>query len=88
MQLLRMMAPDSPSISGGAAIFWFLMLRMGKLPARRRSQRLHRLAQGECGHEPDDHHDHHTHSHDALVTVLKDCQVVLAGGMDGGPPWT
>jgi len=35
-------------------------------------------AQGECGHEP---HGHHAHSHDALVTALKDCQVVLAGGM-------
>ncbi|MFZ0050841.1 MAG: NifB/NifX family molybdenum-iron cluster-binding protein [Desulfobaccales bacterium] len=38
-------------------------------------------AQGECGHEPHDHHDHHAHSHDALVTALRDCQVVLAGGM-------
>lgn len=35
-------------------------------------------AQGECGHEP---HDHHAHSHDALVTALRDCRVVLAGGM-------
>jgi predicted Fe-Mo cluster-binding NifX family protein len=36
-------------------------------------------AQGECGHEPDAHH--HAHSHEALVEALKDCQVVLAGGM-------
>jgi predicted Fe-Mo cluster-binding NifX family protein len=35
-------------------------------------------AQGECGPEP---HEHHAHSHDALVTALRDCQVVLAGGM-------
>jgi predicted Fe-Mo cluster-binding NifX family protein len=35
-------------------------------------------AQGECGHESP---EHHAHSHEALVTALKDCQVVLAGGM-------
>jgi predicted Fe-Mo cluster-binding NifX family protein len=35
-------------------------------------------AQGECGPEP---HEHHAHSHDGLVAALRDCQVVLAGGM-------
>jgi predicted Fe-Mo cluster-binding NifX family protein len=36
------------------------------------------FAQGECGHEE---RGHHAHSHDALVTALHDCQVVMAGGM-------
>ena len=36
------------------------------------------FALGEC----DSHsHGHHAHSHDALVAVLHDCQVVMAGGM-------
>ena len=36
------------------------------------------FAHGDCGSQE---HGHHAHSHDALVTALNDCQVVMAGGM-------
>jgi predicted Fe-Mo cluster-binding NifX family protein len=36
------------------------------------------FAQGECSPQS---HGHHAHSHDAMVTALHDCQVVIAGNM-------
>jgi predicted Fe-Mo cluster-binding NifX family protein len=41
------------------------------------------LTLGDCGIEPQGHHDHshHGHDHSAMAAALKDCQVVLAGGM-------
>jgi predicted Fe-Mo cluster-binding NifX family protein len=38
---------------------------------------------GECDIKPHspDAHSHHAHDHQAMAAALKDCQVVLAGGM-------
>lgn len=36
------------------------------------------FAHGECGSQS---HGHHAHSHEALVSALHDCQVIMAGGM-------
>jgi predicted Fe-Mo cluster-binding NifX family protein len=39
-------------------------------------------AQGLCNH--DGAHEHATHSHGNILELLKDCTVVLCGGMGGG----
>jgi predicted Fe-Mo cluster-binding NifX family protein len=35
------------------------------------------------GHEPEGEHHHH-HDHNAMITPISDCQVLLAGGMGMG----
>ncbi len=39
-------------------------------------------AQGLCNH--DEHHHQQTHSHDGILSLLGDCEIVLCGGMGAG----
>ena len=84
---IAIVSDDHQTISahfGRAQFYEVFTIDAGKVTARETLVRFNsQIVAVGGGHEPEGEHHHH-HDHNAMMTPISDCQVLLAGGMGTG----
>ena len=84
---IAIVTDDHQTISahfGRAQFYEVFTIDAGKVTARETLVRSNsQIVAVGGGHEPEGEHHHH-HDHNAMITPISDCQVLLAGGMGMG----
>jgi predicted Fe-Mo cluster-binding NifX family protein len=84
---IAIVSDDHQTISahfGRAKFYEVFTVDAGKVTARETLVRANsQIVTVGGGHEPEGEHHHH-HDHNAMMTPISDCQVLLAGGMGMG----
>jgi predicted Fe-Mo cluster-binding NifX family protein len=84
---IAIVSDDHQTISahfGRAQFYEVFTIDAGKVTARETLVRSNaQIVAVGGGHEPEGEHHHH-HDHNAMMTPISDCQVLLAGGMGMG----